>query len=456
MKKKSTSITTNKELSLIQKSIVSHHIHNLDCDSYKLDALEIMQNLEVKKFTSLSKKNNRFKAKKEPDFTFIDLFAGIGGFRMALQNLGGKCVFTSEWDKEAQNTYFSNYGDYPFGDITLPETKARIPENFDVLCAGFPCQAFSKGGHQKGFEDTRGTLFFDLCEIIEKHKPKYLFLENVANLVSHDKGNTFKVIKQSLDNLGYTFPEDALIFSPEKFGVPILRSRVYIPCVRKDIVKEKKNKIAFFEHEIEKFYKEKSVSIYSILDKNLPADLTEYEERVLNMWNEFYQGIDLKIIGFPIWSAFFKYDKPLNAFPTWKATFIQKNIDLYQRNKTFIDTWLAKHDNLDWCTPTHTKMEWQAGKDHSSLWDCLIQFRPSGVRIKRANRFSTLVAMNHRQIIGKYKRRISLEESKKLQSFPKKYQLNPKNNYALKQLGNSVNVNVIERIFKLILEEFEC
>lgn len=455
MKQNTTPKYIKKKLTLKQKAIVSHYIHHPNFNNYKLDALKIIDNLEVKGFISLTKKNNRFKAQKEPSFTFIDLFAGIGGFRMALQNLGGKCVFTSEWDKEAQNTYFSNYGDYPFGDITLSETKARIPENFDVLCAGFPCQAFSKGGHQKGFEDTRGTLFFDLCEIIEKHKPKYLFLENVANLVSHDKGNTFKVIKQSLDNLGYTFPDEPLIISPDKFGVPILRPRVYIPCVRKDIAKGKENKVRFFEHEIEKYYKEKTVSIYTILDKNLPADLTEYEERVLTMWNEFYQGIDLKIIGFPIWSAFFKYTKPLNAFPVWKAKFIQKNIDLYHRNKAFIDRWLTKYDNLDWCTPTHTKMEWQAGKDHTSIWECLIQFRPSGIRVKRANRFSTLVAMNHRQIIGKYKRKISLEESKKLQSFPKKYQLNPKDNFALKQLGNSVNVKVIERIFRLVLEEFE-
>ena len=391
---------------------------------------------------------------KNQKFTFIDLFAGIGGFRIALQNLGGECIFTSEWDKNAQETYFTNFGDYPLGDITLPATKNAIPEGFDVLCAGFPCQAFSKGGHQKGFEDTRGTLFFDLCEIVEKHQPKYLFLENVANLVSHDQGNTFKVIRKSLDQLGYYFPEEPLIISPNKFGVPILRPRVFIPCVRKDITKDKGKVIRNFEHYLSEKYTDKVASIYRILDKKSTDKITDYEERVLSMWNEFYQNIDLKVIGFPIWSEFFKFKGSLDNFPLWKAKFIQKNMDLYQRNRSFIDKWLVKHDNLDWCIKTHTKMEWQAGKDYNSIWDCLIQFRPSGVRVRRPNLFSTLVAMNHRQVIGKYKRRISINESKKLQSFPVKYKLPKSDAVALKQLGNSVNVKVIQTIFETVLENY--
>ena len=113
------------------------------------------------------------------DFTFIDLFAGIGGFRLAMQNVGGKCVFSSEWDAHAQRTYFENYGEMPYGDITSEQTKSHVPESFDILCAGFPCQAFSVAGHRRGFEDTRGTLFFDVAEIIRRHRPKAVFLENV-------------------------------------------------------------------------------------------------------------------------------------------------------------------------------------------------------------------------------------------------------------------------------------
>jgi len=147
-------------------------------------------------------------------FTFIDLFAGIGGFRLALQNLGGLCVYSSEYDKYAQKTYFANFGETPFGDITKDETKAFIPKKFDILCGGFPCQPFSIAGVSKknslgrkhGFEDEKqGNLFFHVAEIIEKHRPKAFFLENVKNLVSHDKGNTFKVIKSTLEDLGYSF-----------------------------------------------------------------------------------------------------------------------------------------------------------------------------------------------------------------------------------------------------------
>lgn len=147
-------------------------------------------------------------------FTFIDLFAGIGGFRLALQNVGGLCVYSSEYDKYAQKTYFANFGETPFGDITKEETKSFIPQNFDILCGGFPCQPFSIAGVSKknslgrkhGFEDEKqGNLFFHVAEIIEKHRPKAFFLENVKNLVSHDKGNTFRVIKDTLLELGYSF-----------------------------------------------------------------------------------------------------------------------------------------------------------------------------------------------------------------------------------------------------------
>jgi DNA (cytosine-5)-methyltransferase 1 len=448
------------------RAVISHYIHHCNSEigeHYKKKALEILErniNLEFPTIDSwikaLKKEHNKptFPHKKKTSFTFIDLFAGIGGFRMALQNLGGQCVFTSEWDRDAQNTYQNNYGEYPFGDITLPETKAAIPEKFDALCAGFPCQPFSKGGFQGGFEDTRGTLFFDLCEIITKHKPKYLFLENVANLVSHDKGNTYQVILKSLDELGYYFPEEHIIISPDKFGVPILRPRVYIPAVRKDIADNNTEVIKNFKVILESSYTKKIASIDTVLDTTIEDNLTEYEERVLNMWDEFYKGIDLKIIGFPIWVDFFKHEKNLSQYPNWKAKFIQKNRDLYNRNKEFIDAWLKKHKQLDWCIPTHRKMEWQAGDKYTSLFDCLIQFRPSGVRIKRPDKFSTLVAMNHRQIIGKLKRKISIGESKALQSFPENYQLSKTNAVAMKQLGNSVNVKVIQEIFKTVLTHY--
>ena len=161
------------------------------------------------------------------NFTFIDLFAGVGGFRMALQNINGRCVFTSEWNKHAQETYFQNYGEYPEGDITLEETKTKIPKQFDILCGGFPCQAFSIAGNQKGFQETRGTLFFDIADIAERHQPKVIFLENVKNLVSHDKGHTFDVIKNTLKNLGYAVYHKVLN-SMVHANIPQNRERIFI------------------------------------------------------------------------------------------------------------------------------------------------------------------------------------------------------------------------------------
>ena len=165
---------------------------------------------------------------ESPKFTFIDLFAGIGGFRMAMQNLGGKCVFSSEWDAQAQKTYLLNYGEVPFGDITKETTKAFIPDDFDILCAGFPCQAFSLAGKRLGFEETRGTLFFDVAEIIRRKRPKAFFLENVKGLLIHDKGKTIQTILKVLrEDLDYYVP-DPQIVNAMNFGVPQHRERVYI------------------------------------------------------------------------------------------------------------------------------------------------------------------------------------------------------------------------------------
>lgn len=182
-----------------------------------------------------------FPAPKGPKFTFIDLFAGMGGFRIAMQAQGGKCVFSSEWNKYAQKTYLANFGEMPFGDITKEMTKRYIPKYFDVLCAGFPCQPFSIAGVSKkkslgretGFKDkTQGTLFFDVADIISRHRPKAFFLENVKNLMSHDKGNTFKVIKGTLEELRYSL--HYLVMDGQSY-VPQHRERIMIVGFDRDI-----------------------------------------------------------------------------------------------------------------------------------------------------------------------------------------------------------------------------
>jgi len=169
-----------------------------------------------------------FPSPQNPKFTFIDLFCGIGGFRLALQNNGGNCLFSSDIDPYVKDVYESNFGEAPFGDITKTKTRSYIPKKFDVLCAGFPCQAFSIAGYQKGFSDTRGTLFFELENIIKKHKPKAVFLENVKNLVSHDKGNTFKVIIDTLENKLKYKVYHKVLNSMEYANIPQNRERIFI------------------------------------------------------------------------------------------------------------------------------------------------------------------------------------------------------------------------------------
>ncbi|MBX2959709.1 MAG: DNA cytosine methyltransferase [Flavobacteriales bacterium] len=236
-----------------EKAVLTHYLHNIHngvSKYYKEDALEALNNFvaykkEEEKLTIVAEdaiqqllfevENVPFPTPENYTFKFIDLFAGIGGFRIAMQNLGGKCVFTSEWDKEAQKTYKVNFGEVPFGDITKQHIKNYIPEEFDLICAGFPCQAFSIAGKRGGFDDTRGTLFFDVAEIIKRHKPKAIFLENVKGLRSHDKGKTLETILNVLRNdLGYFVPEPQII-NAKDFGVPQNRERIYIVGFRQDL-----------------------------------------------------------------------------------------------------------------------------------------------------------------------------------------------------------------------------
>lgn len=237
----------NKSYQIIEedKAILTHYLHNIHnrvSKHYKKEALTVLENyIEYKNESEVSivaeealqqflfeVENVPFPTPENYTFKFIDLFAGIGGFRIAMQSVGGKCVYTSEWNKDAQKTYRENFGEIPFGDITKESIKNYIPTEFDVLCAGFPCQAFSIAGYQKGFSDTRGTLFFDIEQIIEKHRPKVVFLENVKNLVSHDNGKTFKVIIEILEEkLGYKVFHKVLN-SMTHANVPQNRERIFI------------------------------------------------------------------------------------------------------------------------------------------------------------------------------------------------------------------------------------
>jgi DNA (cytosine-5)-methyltransferase 1 len=242
------------ELENNKEAVITHFLHNNKngvSQFFKNDAIEHTKEILQYKYPEEEITNTvaeealqygifdafevPFPPLEKPKFRFIDLFAGIGGFRLAMQNLGGKCVFTSEWDREAKRTYKANFGERPFGDITKEETKAFIPDSFDLLCAGFPCQAFSIAGKRGGFEDTRGTLFFDVAEIIKRKQPKAIFLENVKGLRNHNGGKTLATILNVLRNdLGYFVPEPQIVNAKE-FGVPQNRERIYIVGFRNDL-----------------------------------------------------------------------------------------------------------------------------------------------------------------------------------------------------------------------------
>ncbi len=236
-----------------QMAIVSHYLHNRASKfdttfakkapgliediyniSYKAKGIDFVEEIAPQYTLFADLFAVPFLPDEKPKFTFIDLFAGIGGFRLAMQNLGGKCVFSSEWDEQAQKTYLLNYGEVPFGDITKEETKSMIPDGFDVLCAGFPCQAFSLAGKRLGFDETRGTLFFDVADILRRKRPKAFFLENVKGLIVHDKGKTLETMLKVLrEDLGYYVPDPEIV-NAMNFGVPQHRERVYIVGFRKD------------------------------------------------------------------------------------------------------------------------------------------------------------------------------------------------------------------------------
>lgn len=375
-------------------------------------------------------------------FRFIDLFCGIGGFHQAMKSLGGECVFACDIDEDCRKTYQANYGLTPIGDITKVDAT-DIPAH-DVLCGGFPCQAFSKAGNRLGFDDsTKGTLFFDICRILEFHHPQYALLENVRNLASHDHGKTWSVIHDRLEALGYNLLPEPVIFSPHYIGIPQHRERVFIMCVRKDV-----GEVSPFELEKDLM---KPCTIYSILqDDNEIPNIEEYRissdmENLIDLWNEFLQRIKVKRLpGFPIWSERLCDLDPhedLAQYPTWKQNFIRKNHELYIHNREFIDEWMIRAKQNPLFFGAKAKLEWQAGQtNHPDIWKQIFQLRPSGIRVKVNTYFPALVAIVQTSIIGSRKRFLTPRECARLQSFPEDFQPDVKQPQAYKQFGNAVNV----------------
>ncbi len=367
-----------------------------------------------------------------------------------MSNLGGECVFASDIDADCRKTYARNYGLQPAGDITKIEAK-DIPEH-DVLCAGFPCQAFSKAGKRLGFADeTKGTLFFDVVRIMQYHRPKYALLENVRNLATHDHGNTWAVIHDTLVQIGYNVSPEPVIFSPHYLGIPQHRERVFIMCVRNDI--GTLPDFCFNESNTP------TCRIDDILqDESEIPNLQKYmlkPEQIqwIDIWKEFIQGIHCaKLPGFPIWadSLCELKDNPMigqwDTLPGWQRNFILKNNELWKQNKEFIATWLTKAKQCPLFFGAKAKLEWQVGVDEKNpdLWQHIMQIRPSGLRVKPGTYFPALVAITQTSIVGKRKRFLTPRECARLQSFPDTFQYDEKDAQAYKQFGNSINVGLVE------------
>ncbi len=399
---------------------------------------------------------------------FIDLFAGIGGFHQALmqiEDIEAECVFASEIDKFAIDVYKSNYGIDSENDITKITGEEEILQDYNMMCAGFPCQAFSKAGNQEGFNDpTKGTLFFEMKKLLEKrienkNPVKYIVFENVSNLVTHDKGNTFKTIYNTLTNLGYIMTEEPLVVSPHQVGVPQLRNRVFIVGIHREFYKG--DKLVLDLNIPSRTIRNRTSMNCIKFDEDIKYDsylVNSAENIVINAWDDFKQNvIGNNIIGFPIWVDYFKFDEAdLEELPMWKQQIVQKNISLYKKNVYFIKKWMEKH-NVGSFLKSHRKFEWQAGKDINSLDEGIMQFRPSGLRVKRPTEFPSLVAMVHTPIIcvSGVRRRLTPREVARLQSFPEDFKISSLDRQAYKQFGNSVNVKVVKEIISELLR-VEC
>ena len=404
-------------------------------------------------------------------FSFIDLFAGIGGFHCALGSMGGDCLWASEFDAAASRIYEDNWGVKPAGDIvplTDPDVSEEIPHH-DVLAAGFPCQPFSKSGKQEGFRDTtRGTLFFNICQILEARRPPLILLENVRNLAGPRQVDTWKTIIRELRNLGYKVSDSPTVFSPhllppELGGAPQVRDRVFIVGV---LVGPER---AWSESDAEPVVLNQPVmghdpSLWEIADF-LDADdeipnldsyrLTPSEEKWLTVWDDFVRSIRAagggqRLPGFPLWADHFTDRLPRNyrALPEWKVDFLKKNKAFYLRFRDEIDDWFERWKGLEDFPPSRRKLEWQA-QDVESLWDCVLHFRPSGIRAKRPTYLPALVAITQTSVIGPRRRRITPSEAKRLQGLPEWFSFaNQRDALSYKQLGNGVSAGAAAYVFR--------
>lgn len=433
----------------------------------------------------------------EPRFKFIDLFSGIGGFHHALSDpaFGGECVLACDIDEKCRDVYASTWPDMAARGLIKDDIRAitqmddgsdrplaeidRMVDSHDVLCAGFPCQPFSKSGAQLGVQDkTRGTLFFDIMRIVQAKKPRFLILENVRNLAGPQHDDTWRTIVRSLREEGYRVSDEPVVLSPhlispEEGGAPQSRDRVFILATRaeprpgedeirpEDLVQE-----PLLRRAVTPGWDPNRWDIHDYLQPDDEIeDLERYQLREdevawLNAWQFFVQGIREETLpGHPIWVDEFRARPRIpRGTPDWKANFLKKNSEFYLRNREFIDLWREipwglgrKRYTVRDFPASRRKFEWQARlaqptRDQRDLWQLTIHLRPSGVRVKPATYLPALVAITQTSIIGSRQRRITPVEAGRLQGIPDTVFLDAgvDDAVAYKQVGNGVNVGVVQ------------
>lgn len=434
-------------------------------------------------------------------FRFIDLFAGVGGFHHALADLGGTCELAVELDAEARSVYRASFPEMAAGaivsdirDLTresanpdAPElhpdqVRDRVPEH-DVLCAGFPCQPFSKSGFQQGVRDkTRGTLFFDVMSIVIARQPEFVILENVRNLAGPRHTDTWATIVESLREAGYRVAQEPLVMSPhllreDEGGAPQVRDRVFVLArrVRPGAPEEARTGDVLAARAPSMGWDPDRWSVKKVLDRKVDLDvygIRDAERTWLNAWQAFVQGIETDVLpGFPIWvDAFTQVPQIEDDMPDWKKDFLRKNSRLYVDHQQFIDDWLAKRwgpleQLVSEFPPSRRKFEWQARKAQATrakrdLEGLVAHMRPSGIRVKPPTYLPALVAITQTSVVGPKVtgtdwRRLTPREAARLQRIPFQgfERAGVPDKAIYKQLGNAVNVGVVRHLAELLFDD---
>ncbi len=402
-------------------------------------------------------------------FSFVDLFAGIGGFHAALSAYGGECRYAIEIDPRAAAVYERNWGLDPRGDITLDanDEAVRVPAH-DVLAAGLPCQPFSKSGLQYGMEETRGTLWFNTLRIVQEHHPSIVLIENVRNLAGPRHAHEWAIIVRALREEGYRVADEPAILSPHilpkgRGGRPQVRERVFLTATYNPsgIGDARPEPVARMSDRFDGWAPDDWD-----LDTDLPldpdrhvtgCDITSAERRWIDAWDDFVQLMweereGRRLPGFPIWAdAWVDVDElriPPGT-PAWKRSHLTKNAVFYTEHKVTLDKWAERWGLFtDAFPPSRRKLEWQA-QDTARLWETVMHFRPSGIRAKRPTYLPALVAITQTSIVGPRERRLSPREAARLQGLPRGFDFGGQPDAATyRQLGNGVNIGVVWHILR--------